>query len=149
MLRGIHRTLPCADCHKGGNFAGLSPMCISCHRDDAMRAAGAGNTAVALHAGQTACTHCHNTLSFRQGLASRPSPRIGVPMTTLYFSLGLPDLAPVRGFSVGELAQRGRSAACAVRASCVPAASARPQVAGRLSLTGAVYAEHEPQIDLA
>lgn len=74
MLRGIHRTLPCADCHKGGNYAGLSPMCISCHRDDAMRAAGAGNTAVALHAGQTACTHCHNTLSFRQGLASRPSP---------------------------------------------------------------------------
>ena len=74
MLRGIHRTLPCADCHKGGNYAGLSPMCISCHRDDAMRAAGAGNTAVALYAGQTACTHCHNTLSFRQGLASRPSP---------------------------------------------------------------------------
>ncbi len=74
MLRGIHRTLPCADCHKGGNYAGLSPMCISCHRDDAMRAAGASNTAVALHAGQTACTHCHNTLSFRQGLSTRPSP---------------------------------------------------------------------------
>ena len=40
-LRGVHRALPCVDCHKGGNYTGLSPFCISCHRDDAMRAAGA------------------------------------------------------------------------------------------------------------
>lgn len=73
-LRGIHRALPCVDCHKGGNYAGLTPMCVGCHRDDAMRAAALGNTSRALHVGQTACTHCHNTTSFRQGLTSRAAP---------------------------------------------------------------------------
>jgi hypothetical protein len=34
-LSGQHRTLPCFDCHKAGNFGGLSTQCISCHADDA------------------------------------------------------------------------------------------------------------------
>ncbi len=71
-LRGIHRALPCIDCHKGGNYAGLAPMCISCHRDDAMRAAGAG-VLPELHVVETACTLCHNTITFR-GARTRMSP---------------------------------------------------------------------------
>ena len=63
-LRGVHRTLPCVDCHKGGNYVGLSPMCVSCHRDDAMRAAAAG-VLPALHLMQTQCTSCHNPVTFR------------------------------------------------------------------------------------
>lgn len=80
MLRGVHRVLPCVDCHKGGNYAGLSPMCVSCHRDDAMRAAGVIVTNPAnpvlpeLHVLQTACTNCHNTNSFRLGAGTRQSP---------------------------------------------------------------------------
>lgn len=79
-LRGVHRTLPCVDCHKGGNYAGLSPLCVSCHRDDAMRAAGQviripeNPTVPELHGVQTACTRCHNTLSFRMGAGTRQSP---------------------------------------------------------------------------
>lgn len=33
-LTGQHRTLPCADCHKAGNYGGLSPRCYSCHKAD-------------------------------------------------------------------------------------------------------------------
>lgn len=72
-LRGAHRVLPCIDCHKGGNYDGLSPLCVSCHRDDAVRAAGAG-IAPELHLYQTACTTCHNSSSFRMGFGTRPSP---------------------------------------------------------------------------
>lgn len=34
-LMGQHRTLPCADCHRNGNYGALSPLCVSCHRADA------------------------------------------------------------------------------------------------------------------
>ena len=71
-LRGVHRALPCVDCHKGGNYAGLTPFCVGCHRDDAMRAAGAG-VLPELHVVQTACTPCHNTITFR-GALTRQSP---------------------------------------------------------------------------
>lgn len=59
-LRGVHRVLPCADCHKGGNYAGLSPACVSCHRDDALRAVPR-NKHVPL---PITCSQCHNTTSF-------------------------------------------------------------------------------------
>ena len=71
-LRGAHRVLPCVDCHKGGNYAGLSPLCVSCHRDDAMRAATL-DIVGPLHLQQTACTNCHNTVSFR-GAGTHQSP---------------------------------------------------------------------------
>jgi hypothetical protein len=71
-LRGVHRVLPCVDCHKGGNYAGLSPLCISCHRDDAMRAA-ANNIQPLQHQQHSACTPCHNPVSFR-GVGIRQGP---------------------------------------------------------------------------
>jgi hypothetical protein len=71
-LTGVHRVLPCIDCHKGGNYAGLAATCISCHRDDAMRVAALGNPAsrdrngnVTRHDAVTSCGFCHNTSSFR------------------------------------------------------------------------------------
>src|SRR5207253_2986400 len=36
-LLGAHAAVPCEDCHKGaavGQFKGLSPACVSCHRAD-------------------------------------------------------------------------------------------------------------------
>jgi hypothetical protein len=56
-LTGIHRTVACFDCHKGGNFVGLTPQCVGCHHDDAIRAGTQAGTA---HAGQIQCTNCHS-----------------------------------------------------------------------------------------
>ena len=36
-LTGVHRTFACNDCHRAGNYVGLSRQCASCHRDDAAR----------------------------------------------------------------------------------------------------------------
>ena len=60
-LTGIHRTLSCNECHRGGNYAGLSAQCIACHRDDAVKvAAKLGNADPGNHLTETACTSCHN-----------------------------------------------------------------------------------------
>ncbi len=64
-LTGLHRTLPCYDCHRTGNFGALSPSCFGCHADT-----GAvvgirlqGMTEVD-HATQTLCANCHNPNSW-------------------------------------------------------------------------------------
>jgi len=54
-LPGLHRTLPCAECHKNGNYAALSPMCVSCHRDTALRVSNPP------HQSFLECGGCHNT----------------------------------------------------------------------------------------
>jgi Cytochrome c7 and related cytochrome c len=59
-LTGLHRTLPCYDCHKTGNFGGLSPTCYSCHADlmrQFLRAEHQGGAV-------TNCANCHNPNSF-------------------------------------------------------------------------------------
>lgn len=52
-LTGLHRSLACFDCHKSGNFVGLSPQCVSCHRDVASRKD-------ANHQGYSTCANCHS-----------------------------------------------------------------------------------------
>lgn len=54
-LTGLHRTLPCYDCHKTGNFGGLSPNCYGCHADVMRQFPRAEH-----NAGLTACGTCHN-----------------------------------------------------------------------------------------
>ncbi|MEO8703308.1 MAG: cytochrome c3 family protein [Kofleriaceae bacterium] len=63
-LTGLHRTIACFDCHTNGNFTALSPQCISCHRDEALRAGGAGGTD---HNAVTNCATCHNPNVWRTG----------------------------------------------------------------------------------
>ncbi len=53
-LTGLHRVLPCYDCHKTGNFGGLSPNCYGCHRDTALKVVAPD------HSGFVACGTCHN-----------------------------------------------------------------------------------------
>jgi hypothetical protein len=53
-LTGLHRTLSCYDCHKTGNFGGLSAQCFSCHRDTALQVNNVD------HAGFVLCSTCHN-----------------------------------------------------------------------------------------
>jgi len=52
-LTGLHRTFACQDCHRAGNYVGLSALCAGCHRDDASRKNEA-------HQGYTTCANCHN-----------------------------------------------------------------------------------------
>lgn len=56
-LTGLHRTLPCADCHQEGNYGGLSPTCYGCHKAEA-----AGKDAA--HQAYSSCTQCHNPNSW-------------------------------------------------------------------------------------
>ena len=53
-LTGLHSTLPCADCHKTGNYGAVSPMCVSCHRTDALRVKQPD------HRRSVDCGNCHN-----------------------------------------------------------------------------------------
>lgn len=36
-LTGLHRTVACFDCHKNGNFSGITAECAGCHIDDALK----------------------------------------------------------------------------------------------------------------
>ena len=63
-ITGVHRMLPCAECHVGGNFAALAPNCASCHRKDAIRGASQPG-APPNHASLTTCTTCHNSNYFK------------------------------------------------------------------------------------
>jgi hypothetical protein len=67
-LTGLHRTISCASCHVNGNFVGLSPTCVSCHHDDAIKA---GDGLNATHSTTQTCTGggCHNPNSW--------SPNVG------------------------------------------------------------------------
>jgi hypothetical protein len=63
-LTGVHRMLPCLDCHKGGNYTSLAPVCIACHRSDALRAdvirAADPSRGIPAHLGFSTCSDCHN-----------------------------------------------------------------------------------------
>ena len=56
-LVGLHRTLPCRDCHKSGNFGATIPTCFGCHADIALQKGVNGTD----HTGFTTCANCHNT----------------------------------------------------------------------------------------
>jgi len=77
---GVHRMLPCVDCHVGGNFTALSSACISCHAKDRARAT-AGATAVGMpldHSNLTNCATCHNTIFFGPKSVAQPGGRESV-----------------------------------------------------------------------
>ena len=57
-LNGLHRTLPCADCHTNGNFGPVSPECIACHRDSALKVEAVPHEAL------FECGDCHNPNSW-------------------------------------------------------------------------------------
>jgi len=59
-LTGLHRTIPCYDCHKAGNFGGLNPTCVGCHGDEAVRKGGT-------HLTYTTCSPCHSVNTWSDG----------------------------------------------------------------------------------
>ena len=68
-LRGLHRALPCNDCHTGGHFAAVAPTCVACHRGDAIRARSSPRAPPG-HESFTTCGGCHNVNFF---VPARPS----------------------------------------------------------------------------
>jgi hypothetical protein len=51
QLKGVHRSLQCAQCHPNNRFAGTPTACVGCHG--------------AKHGGLTACSKCHTTSAFK------------------------------------------------------------------------------------
>ncbi len=72
-LTGLHRTIACNDCHKSGNYVGLSAQCVSCHAADAARAAGLSpNDGTTTHPQEVTCGRCHNPNSWATALTIPP-----------------------------------------------------------------------------
>ncbi len=59
-LRGVHRTLQCADCHRSGVYRGLSSQCIDCHRTDAQGVTSPPH----IMPNFSNCKSCHNQFAF-------------------------------------------------------------------------------------
>ncbi len=57
-LTGAHQRLACERCHIGGVFTGLSPACVSCHRQDYDSTTDPNHAATGF---STNCITCHNT----------------------------------------------------------------------------------------
>ncbi|MCU1277768.1 MAG: hypothetical protein JWM53_1314, partial [bacterium] len=82
-LIGVHRLLPCVDCHVGGNFTALSSNCNACHRKDAIRgdpvyvAANPGVPA-GVHTAFQSCANCHNPIFFGPKQVPVPGTRESV-----------------------------------------------------------------------
>jgi hypothetical protein len=69
-LRGVHRTLDCFECHKGGVYKGLSSQCFTCHSDDA--ASASFNHTTPNNLIYTNCTECHTQQFTFSGANSTP-----------------------------------------------------------------------------
>jgi hypothetical protein len=65
-LVGVHRLLPCVDCHVGGNYTALATECAACHRDTAIQgiaratSRGLGTMLPPNHGAEPTCSGCHN-----------------------------------------------------------------------------------------
>lgn len=60
-LRGVHRTLDCFDCHKGGLYKGLQSRCVDCHTADLALV----TTPIHAMPAFESCGVCHNQFSFK------------------------------------------------------------------------------------
>jgi hypothetical protein len=80
-LLGVHRMLPCVDCHVGGNFTALAANCFACHAKDRARGSAFVDPATGSatdHSGFTQCALCHNTIFFGPKMVSQPGARESV-----------------------------------------------------------------------
>lgn len=67
-LNGVHRSLPCLDCHSGGVFQGLPTACSACHKPPGT------------HAGISSdCAGCHSTGGFSPSTFRHPSVGEHIP----------------------------------------------------------------------
>ncbi len=59
-LTGAHLNLSCLQCHPGGRFVPISPLCFSCHQQDYIAAPNHVADGYS-----TNCTDCHNTVAWK------------------------------------------------------------------------------------
>ncbi|HET9621292.1 MAG TPA: hypothetical protein VFP84_08000 [Kofleriaceae bacterium] len=76
-LTGLHRTVSCNECHRAGNYAGLTAQCVGCHHDDAIEVDKKNLGAGIPHRGLTACAACHNPNTWNPAVAA-PNSRESV-----------------------------------------------------------------------
>jgi hypothetical protein len=69
-LTGLHRTIACFDCHRNGNFAGLSAECASCHFAVAIATHGPDRRDKCAGGG------CHNSNTWKTGMGALPRDSI-------------------------------------------------------------------------
>jgi hypothetical protein len=79
-LMGVHRMLPCVDCHIGGNFTALASNCYACHAKDKARATAQSQSTPTPtdHTSFTFCAGCHNTIFFGPKSVAQPGGRESV-----------------------------------------------------------------------
>ena len=75
-LTGAHVSVPCVQCHVGGNFVGTPTACASCHLKDFQ---GTTNPNHVQGGFPTACQQCHNTTSWAN--ATFDHSTTGFPLT--------------------------------------------------------------------
>ncbi len=63
-LRGSHRVLDCASCHRSGIYEGTPSECIDCHLQDAQAVVPGGGVPNHNVGGFTDCNDCHNQFIF-------------------------------------------------------------------------------------
>jgi len=73
-LTGIHKTVPCRECHKDGALNALPTSCDTCHPMSSMHTKGLGD-----------CTLCHNTVTF--SVAFFNHKRKGIPLGGAHLNL--------------------------------------------------------------
>jgi len=65
-LVGAHERVQCENCHTGGQFAGLSPACLTCHADPAFHAGAFSSD----------CASCHTAFVWSPARYNLPHPMV-------------------------------------------------------------------------
>ena len=74
-LAGGHAGVVCARCHTGGNYAGTSPQCASCHQKDYAAATNPNHAASGF---PQQCENCHTIQSWRPAIFDHSQTRFAL-----------------------------------------------------------------------
>ncbi len=81
-LTGAHTTVPCAQCHVGGRYAGTPTTCSSCHLSDYNATTNPNHKAAGF---PTDCSICHSTASWANATFDHSST--GFPLSGAHATL--------------------------------------------------------------
>jgi hypothetical protein len=81
-LTGMHATLDCTACHRGGKYQGTPATCVGCHLPDYQKATNPNHVALGLP--QT-CQECHSTSAWQPATFNHNA--VGFPLTGAHATL--------------------------------------------------------------
>ena len=85
-LSGAHAGLQCSDCHGGGQYAGLSATCVSCHQTEYSRTTSPYHEAAGF---PKDCSICHSTTAWIPAFFTHPATEL--PLTGAHARLQCSD----------------------------------------------------------